>query len=52
MPFIAIPWNQPKTSVNDGLGVPVPPVVPPLAAAPIAENPVTSKAAPAMPAAT
>src|SRR5882762_3739346 len=52
MPFMAIPWNQPMVSPNDGLAVPVPPVLPPLAAAPTAENPVTSKAAPATPAAT
>src|ERR1700748_3125699 len=52
MPFIAIPWNQPMTSPNDGLAVPVPPVLPPLAAAPIAVNSVTSRPAPATPAAT
>ncbi len=50
MPFIANPCMVVNTSVKDGLMVPDPPVLPP-AAAPKAENPVRSRAAPAMPAA-
>ena len=40
------------TSVNEGLVVPAPPELPPAAAAPMADIPVTARAAAAIPAAT
>lgn len=49
---MAIPWNQVKTSVKDGLMVPEPAVFPPPAAAPMAPRPETNIAAPAILAAT
>lgn len=51
IPFIANPCIVVKTSVKEGLIVPAPPVLPP-AAAPIADSPPTTRAAPAIPAAT
>jgi hypothetical protein len=50
IPFIAIDWNHPMVSAKVGLSVLAPPL-PAEAADPIAETPLTNKAAPATPAA-